>query len=475
MICQPVFFSNLGFFNLINDEIMRKLTGFLMIFLAVILHSCKESGPEWQHLFNGSDLTGFVQRNGDALFEVQDSMIIGTTVWGTPNSFLCTEQNFSDFILELDFKLLNDMNSGIQIRSLSLDEYQDGRVHGYQVEIDPSDRAFTGGIYDEARRGWLYPLNDDANADARKAYKKDEWNRIRVEAIGKNISTWVNDIPVANLTDDLTAEGFIALQVHSITDSSAIGHKIMWKNIRILTGDLDQYRQETTAPAISFLVNELTDYEIAEGWKLLFDGTSTTGWRKAYADEFPDHGWKIENGELTVLPSGGAESQNGGDIVTEDEYSGFDLRLQVKYTRGANSGIKYFVTEAEEGNTMSAIGLEYQVLDDFVHPDAKLGNHEGSRTLASLYDLIRAENKRRNEVGQWNNVRILSKGNHVEHWLNGFKVLEYERRSDEFRKLVSESKYKVWPDFGEADSGHILLQDHGDEVSFRSIKIKVLD
>ena len=453
---------------------MRKITGFLAVLFILGLSSCADTGPDWQYLFNGKDLSGFIQKNGEALFEVKDSVMVGTSVLGTPNSFLCTENHYSDFIFEVEYLLVDEMNSGIQFRSNSLPEYKDGRVHGYQCEIDPSERAWSAGIYDEARRGWLYPLNDEGNQEARKAYKKGEWNKVRVEAVGSSIRTWLNGVPVSNLVDDLTAEGFIALQVHSIKDSASIGHQIMWKNIRILTEDIENYRMETNAPEKSYLVNQLTETEIEDGWKLLFDGQTTEGWRKAYADAFPEKGWKVEDGILTVLASDGAESQNGGDIVTVDEYTDFDLKLQFKYTKGANSGIKYFVTEAESGNTMSAIGLEYQVLDDRVHPDAKLGNHEGSRTLASLYDLIKAENKRDNGVGQWNNARILSHNNHIEHWLNGFKVLEYERKSDEYRKLVAESKYAVWEAFGEADAGHILLQDHGNEVSFRSIKIKVL-
>jgi hypothetical protein len=226
--------------------------------------------------------------------------------------------------------------------------------------------------------------------------------------------------------------------------------------------------------ASSSALNTLTEQEKAEGWKLLFDGKTTNGWRGAHKDSFPDAGWVIEDGTLTVLASGGRESQNGGDIVTVDEYGNFDLKLEFKLTEVANSGIKYFVTEKEQPSG-SAIGLEYQILDDERHPDAKLGNHEGSRTLASLYDLIKAENKTVKPMGEWNEARIVSKGTHVEHWLNGKKVLEYERGSEAFRKLVAESKYKIWENFGEALQGHILLQDHGDKVSFRNIKLKALE
>ena len=222
--------------------------------------------------------------------------------------------------------------------------------------------------------------------------------------------------------------------------------------------------------------NNLTQAEKEDGWQLLWDGESTEGWHGDRLEDFPDYGWEIEDGVLTVLASGGGESEAGGDIVTDSLYGDFDLRVDFRITEGANSGIKYYVdTELNKGEG-SAIGLEYQILDDERHPDAKLGNHEGSRTMASLYDLIRADPaKPVNPIGQWNTARILSRDGHVEHWLNGVKVLEYERGSDAYRQLVSESKYKIWPGFGEAGRGHILLQDHGNRVSFRNIKIKTLN
>lgn len=219
--------------------------------------------------------------------------------------------------------------------------------------------------------------------------------------------------------------------------------------------------------------NSLSAEERAEGWRLLFDGTSTDGWRNAHADSFPDKGWAVRDGELIVLESGGGEAAHGGDIVTVDEYGDFELQLDFKLTAGANSGVKYFVTEkVGTPGRGSAIGLEYQLLDDDRHPDAKMGIG-GNRTTGSLYDLIAAPtDKRVAAVGEWNTARIVSKGRKVEHWLNGSKLLEFERGSDHFRKLVAGSKYKEFKAFGEAESGHILLQDHGNTVHFRNIKIK---
>ncbi len=212
------------------------------------------------------------------------------------------------------------------------------------------------------------------------------------------------------------------------------------------------------------LTNQLSDQEKKEGWVLLFDGTSTKGWRSAAADTLPTSKWVVKDGELIIMDA--KDSHGGGDIITKDKYQNFILKVDFKITPGANSGIKYFVT------LNPTMGLEYQILDDQLHPDAKLGSHEGSRTIASLYDLIKATNKKPNPVGEWNHAEIIVKGSHVEHWLNGTKVVEYEKGTEEFKKLVSESKYKDYAHFGEALSGYILLQDHGNEVHYRNVKIK---
>ena len=340
----------------------------IMVFLILACVETEKDETPWVLLFDGETLNGFTQKGGEATYEVRDGLIVGTTVHGTPNSFMATEKMYDDFILELEYKVDPSMNSGIQIRSNSFTHYRNGRVHGYQVEIDPSERAWSAGIYDEARRGWLNPL--DENPEAQKAFKQNEWNHYRIEAIGDTLKTWINGVPASYLIDDKTASGFIALQVHSIGDDQKAGTEIAWRNLRILTDSLSKYSRASPLEPI-MTKNQLTLDERKNGWKLLWNGQTTEGWRGARLDSFPEKGWVIENGELTVLASGGAESAAGGDIVTMDTYGDFELKVDFKLTEGANSGIKYYVdTELNKGPG-SSIGLEYQILDDAKHPDAQ--------------------------------------------------------------------------------------------------------
>ena len=223
--------------------------------------------------------------------------------------------------------------------------------------------------------------------------------------------------------------------------------------------------------------NTLTPKEKAASWRLLFDGKTPVGWRSARNDHFPATGWEVKDGMIAVTELGGEEAGNGGDIITTRTYSNFELTVDFRTSPGANSGIMYYVdlgyTPGHNG-AGSPIGFEYQILDDALHPDAKRGK-DGNRTVASLYDLIpAAKDKPIRPVGEWNTARILVRGQHGEHWLNGVKVLEFDRDSPNFRATVAESKFHVYPHFGESDHGYILLQDHGFPVWFRNIKIREL-
>jgi hypothetical protein len=443
----------------------------IMLVFSLTAVQAQKNKNGWVDLFNGKDLTGWKQLNGKAKYEVKDGAIVGTSVMDTPNSFLTTEKDYGDFILECEVKVDNKLNSGIQIRSLSKPEHQNGRVHGYQVEIDPADRAWSGGLYDEARRGWLYTL--EINPPAKKAFKRDAWNKYRIEAIGNSIRTFVNGVPVAHVIDDMTPVGFICLQVHSIgKDAAREGTQVMWKNIRIQTTNL-----KPSAPSniriVNLMPNTLTDAEKAQGWQQLFDGNNVDQWKAYGGSTFPSKRWTHNDGTITISKSDGSET--GNDIVTKKLYGPvFELQFEFKLTEGANSGVKYFVDQKFNSGGKSGIGCEYQVLDDAKHPDAKMGKN-GNRTIASFYDVL-ASNKPANAIriiGEWNQGRVvvLPDGT-VQHFLNNFKVVEYKRGSPEFTALVVDSKFKKFDGFGLSEKGHILLQDHGDHVSFRSLKIK---
>jgi hypothetical protein len=232
--------------------------------------------------------------------------------------------------------------------------------------------------------------------------------------------------------------------------------------------------------------NTLTAQEKANGWQLLWDGKTSDGWHSPSSDRFPSRSWSIADGVLTVdagVTNANAEAGAGGDIITHERYSNFELSVDFKITPGCNSGIKIFVqpnispidkVTGKPTGTGSAIGMEFQILDDERHPDAKAGRN-GDRRLGALYDLMPCDtNKPVNPMGEWNHARILSQGKQVEFWLNGKQILEFERGSAEFRDAVARSKFKDIANFGEWLDGHILLQEHGSLVSYRNIEIREL-
>ncbi len=444
---------------------MRKIQLIVILILMASAISAKKKDG-WHTLFNGKDLTGWHQLNGQAKYHVEKGEIVGTTVSNTPNSFLATDKDYGDFILELDLFVASGMNSGIQFRSISKPDVMNGRVHGYQCEVDPSTRAWSGGIYDEARRGWLY--TNELNPSAKPAFKLGEWNHYRIECVGNSIRTWLNGFPVAYVIDDMTPSGLIALQVHSIGKDVQPGKQIRWKNIRIKTSGL----KATETPdifVVNLLPNTLCQAEKQQGWKMLFDGKTTTGWKAVGKDKFPEEGWKVVDGTMMAVANSKENPVKGTDIVTDEKFSAFEFQFEFNFAEGANSGVKYFT-----GNGGASIGLEYQVLDDKKHPDAKMGV-VGNRTMASLYDLIPADKQDRftKPANEWNIGRIVVyPDNRVEHWLNGVKAVEYVRGSNIYKALVARSKYAEFEEFGMVKEAPVMLQYHNDQVKFRSLKIK---
>jgi hypothetical protein len=450
------------------------------ILLCAALCGTAVAEDNWTPLFDGASLDGWVRRGGEATYAVEDGCVVGTSTLNTANTFLCTPRNYGDFILEYEFKVDPKLNSGVQIRSQCFDQPTEfvwagkttkvapGRVHGYQIEIDPDpgkDRWWSAGIYEEGARGWLYPgiCGGDAKAVTdlgRKLFKQNDWNKVRVEAVGDSIKTWLNDHALAAIIDSRVPTGFIGLQVHGIgKDKSKEGTQVRWRKLRI----------QEIAPAAP---NTLNAAERADGWRMLWDGKTSEGWRSARGPEFPRGGWTMKDGELIVNETGGGEAAAGGDVITKETFADFELVVDFKITPGANSGIKTFVDPELNRAKGSSIGLEFQILDDAKHPDAKLGRN-GNRTIGSLYDLMPApDDKKVMPVGEWNRARIRSAGKHMTFWLNGVKTVDFERGTKEWRDVVAKSKFKSIPGFGELAKGHILLQDHGNQVHFRNLKIK---
>ena len=313
-------------------------------------------------------LSSFTQLNGDAEYSYADGILTGISKMGIPNSFLATKEAYGDFILTYEVMVDEGLNSGVQIRSLSTPEYQDGRVHGYQVEIDTSPRRWSGGVYDEGRRGWLYPLS--MNTDGQQAFKNGQWNRYHVEAIGDTIKTWINDIPVAHLVDDMTDAGFIAFQVHAIYHENDAGKKVHWKNISIETKDLSSKRKATTAPQESYLNQQITSQEASAGWQLLAD-------------------------DINII-----ESDEGLYEIK------FDFKL------------------------MDSVKTDRHYAEDYYY---SLYHNDVSYPVGSLLNIDAASNlsednnpsTRYKGLEQWNRAHIKVTNSNIQHWLNGIKVVDH--------------------------------------------------
>lgn len=378
-------------------------------------------------LYNGKDLDGWIPRGGYQSFEAQGDKIVGKVIQGSPSTYLCTKrEDYGDFILAAELFWVENSNSGVMIRARHKpgDKYE--VVYGPQVEMEGfSPRGWSGGIYGQSFGAWRYPLWLDAHKEARQALNEGQWNRVTILCDGPTVKTWINGTPAAHWVNDEHLTGLIGLQIHS-------GQKgeVHFRNIKI--------RELNTSPEIDlFASGDFSDWTQVNGAPV-------------------GKGWEIEEG---VIHRSGLKP---GDIITREHFDDFDLRFEWKIAKGGNSGVKY--------RARGRLGLEYQVLDDEKHPNGK----DPLSSAAAMYALVApARDKPLTPAGEWNAGRIVTRGDHVEHWLNGVKVLETNLAGNAWKEQFQKSKYKGNENFG-SWTGPILLQDHGDEVWFKNVRIRKL-
>lgn len=372
------------------------MRSFRLAFFCALLPAALPAA-DWVSLLESGSLEDWMQPNGSAKYEIVEGVLVGTTAAGSPNSFLGPKRSYGDFILE--FEVLTDprLNSGVQIRSRQYPEetttwvynggnrrertFPKGRVHGYQVEIANEERASSGGIFDEARRGWIASIADDPAAG--KAFRDNQWNRYRVEAVGDRIRVWVNGVPCADLVDPLDLEGFLGFQVHSFRDPQPA--QVRWRNIRI--ADLGRHE-----------------------WKPIFDGASLDGWSFEGAGNAA-----AADGAIRLTAAKGAPA---GVLLSNAAYGDFTLRLQYRIVSG-NSGV-FFRRAGERPPAGEPRAYEIEVA-----PDSAGGLQEpGRRPWIVKPDAEAMQHYYR--PGEWNELAISAHGGRIVVHVNGERTIDIE-------------------------------------------------
>lgn len=363
------------------------------IFAAFVLSSIPALAEEkWTPLLAGNDFTGWSQKGGKADYAISNGVVTGKSVLNTPNSFMCTDRNYGDFVLEYEFKVDERLNSGVQIRSNSLPEYHKGQVHGYQVEIDPDvkrGRLWSAGIYDEGRRGWLNPLDKPEHEAVRKALKPGDWNKVRVEATGPQLRTWLNDVSAADLVDSLTQTGFIGLQVHGVgAEKSHEGLAVEWRGLRI---------------------QDLGHHE----WHPLMAGNSLKGFTPT-----PGGKWEMTGGVLTGTSP--ASEPKHGILLSEKNYGDFCIRFQFRVTSG-NSGF-YFRCEPV-ADAVAVAGFQAEVDDKM---DTGGIYETGGRGWVAQVDLAKIGDAKQPiyKPGEWGEMVVTTLGDRYVIHVNGQRTVD---------------------------------------------------
>jgi hypothetical protein len=398
----------------------RLLAAFGLMVISVHCVQAAEGG--FMDLFNGMDLEGWTQRNGTAIYRVDDHQIVGTTAEGSPNSFLCTNQLYGDFELKFEVKVDSQLNSGVQIRSQSIGDEPSGRVNGPQVEISTDKMA--GYIYGEAAGGWMTP---DEVRKPHGHFRENEWNSYHIVAVGPNIQVWLNGEQISDLTHSERfashPRGFIGLQVHSIGRGQG-PYEVRWRNLKL---------------------RDLSNF------KPLYNGRNLDGWRTT-GNWLPQ-----EDGSLLIQPREGETGWERYDayLWSENKYKDFVLDVQYMYPPDGNSGIYFRV--ADQADPVER-GIEVQVLDSSkkVGP---LGHHDHGgviRTVGPTMNMSRPPNT-------WNRMVVTCVGTHLQVELNGQPIIDTQLHEGPMKDRPLE--------------GYIGLQDHGqpNNLKFRNIRILELN
>lgn len=391
----------------------------------------------WRSLLSDKTLSQWQQLEGQAPYHVEGDIIVGTTIPTRKNSFLTTKEIFDDFIFEVDVNVNAGMNSGIQFRSNSLPEYKNGKVHGYQMEIDTSSRKWSGGIFDEGRSGWIYNLS--RNPKCQDQFKVDVWNTYRIEAIDNSLRTFVNNTPCADLIDNQSASGFIALQVHS-AGMDKKGKQVKWRNPRIITDKPTQFTtpQNKNSLQISNLSNTLTDFEKSKKWQLLWQPNKTP-----LID--PPKTWQEKSDHIKVTAS-----QKKTSTQFDVPYKNFEFEADIKIGDRLEGGIRYLINNVDDKHA-----LKFQLADDKLNPIAA----DPKKSLGAIFNKAapvnhsEPERKAKREKGKWgwNRIRIVIEHGKVQHWMNNVKLAESTLTAEQ--KLTS-SQLSI-----EIEKGSMLLRN----------------
>ncbi len=417
---------------------MKRIVIAALILTCIAGHAAAQPYPRQEPLFNGKNLEGWTQKGGKANYKVakdedDNPIILGTTVPRTPNSFLCTVKRYGDFILEYEYKCDDRLNSGVQIRSNAFDKPMDfvvgakkrtvaeGRVHGYQIEIDANkpQRMWSGGVYEEGRRGWLFPGaggGDTAKVSeqGKEAYKPGKWNHVRVVAKGPRIQTWLNGVPRADLVDPFTVDGFIGLQVHGVGKVEE-PLPVAWRNIKII--DLGRLK-----------------------WQPIFDGKTLNGWTPTV-----ENTWSVKDG--AIVGRCAASEKRHSILISDKQYDNFTLRVVYKAIEG-NSGV-YFRVDKVAGS-VGVHGFQAEI-----DPNNDAGGLYETGGRGWVVKPTAEQVKSWYRPNEWNEMVVSAHGKRVVVHVNGVKTAE----------LINDQG---------RTKGHLGLQLHGGQdmhVRFKRVEL----